>query len=418
MEKRFLNSRDYRRKSRTIFGERAVGVYPLPPQCWVEEKLHKDPHLVHNTELIKTMEAQSETVTFLLPDHALGRRSAYYHTATETAVVCAAAHKAFKQVLEDRAKKELGNPGSVARIDPDSDCPWEVDEKRTASTLFAMKTRLPQYDVTINSTAPRETFPISFDATTDILWLDLPLEAGTEWNVYFESRDDERVAIEFVEAKFDAVCFWCNFAHLSAARKQQIKDWLKYSKLRELVTEFKSGMTSDPNRVSGIIPVTLNTVTWDNVDRYWPSAERLEPFDLEAFRQAFPILEKLYHEMVRARAGREYPLYACLADFKGDTLAFYNNVLSRWQRFQGTYYPAYYSWKYDEAAGGPICYAGQEKNHRHQRDWCDEAKAVANLWPVTTPNLPTLYVIDRGIKLRPGASIPQGAETFQGNGCV
>ena len=40
------------------------------------------------------------------------------------------------------------------------------------------------------------------------------------------------------------------------------------------------------------------------------------------------------------------------------------------------------------------------------------------MWPLTTPNLRTLYVIDRGIKLMPGASIPQGMETFQGNGCV
>ena len=29
-----------------------------------------------------------------------------------------------------------------------------------------------------------------------------------------------------------------------------------------------------------------------------------------------------------------------------------------------------------------------------------------------------MYVIDRGIKLKPGASLPLGTRTFQGNGCI
>jgi hypothetical protein len=107
-----------------------------------------------------------------------------------------------------------------------------------------------------------------------------------------------------------------------------------------------------------------------------------------------------------------------LGDFNGDTLAFYNNVWASWSDFGERFYTSYISWKYDETAGAPICFAGEKNARRHRHDWCKEVGAVAQLWPLTTPNLRTLYVIDRGIKLRPGASIPQEMETFQGNGCV
>jgi hypothetical protein len=230
------------------------------------------------------------------------------------------------------------------------------------------------------------------------------------------------------------VCLLCStlerpdFAHLSTAEKQQIRDWLKYSKLRELVEAFKDGR--DPIHVQTMSyaagahwetnhePITRETVTWDNVERYWPSAERLDPFDLEAFREAFPIVEKVYDELLGAANNHDHPLYACLGDFNGDTLAFYNNVWASWSDFGERPYTSYISWKYDEAAGAPICFAGEKNARRHRRDWCKEVGAVAQLWPLTTPNLRTVYVIDRGIKLRPGANIPQEMETFQGNGCV
>jgi hypothetical protein len=385
----------------TVPSIQAVGVCPYPPERWLQEKLHRDPELIQETELITALEAQSETWTFTLPDHEIGRRSAYYHTATETATTCTAAQQAFIQVLGDRVEKELrdraerrlGNPSA------DTECPREVmiDEKRTTSTIFAMKTRLAQDEqkpvassvLDIRLSMQRDAFPISFDATADILWLDCPLRAGYEWTRSCEGRDRfygggdppskltrglaagfysshlvplQRLAVEFDEAQFRRECFWCEmtnvgrsryldwlrlsrerfppekyavdrvcllcrtldmpeFAHLPAAEKQQIRDWLKYSKLRQLVEGFKDADIPSYTQLmyadgayweTNGIPVTRETVTWDNVERYWPSAERLDPFDLEAFREAFPIVEKVYDELLGAASNHDHPLYACL----------------------------------------------------------------------------------------------------------
>ncbi|KAH6623250.1 hypothetical protein F5144DRAFT_356763 [Chaetomium tenue] len=164
---------------------------------------------------------------------------------------------------------------------------------------------------------------------------------------------------------------------------------------------------------------TRDTVTWARVDRGWPSQDRPESFDLEAFRQTYPIVEEVFDAMCREGREKKYPLYACLGDFKGDTLAFYNNVFEDGVHFGDKFYQRYRPWEYDEAAGAPICNAGQwDPNNYHYREWCLEAQSVARLWPLTTPSLHTLYVIDRNIKPRPGARIPPGTKTFQGNGCV
>ena len=47
-----------------------------------------------------------------------------------------------------------------------------------------------------------------------------------------------------------------------------------------------------------------------------------------------------------------------------------------------------------------------------------EFTGPAAFWPTTTPNLQTLYIIDRRIRLRTGASIPQGTPKFKGTGCT
>lgn len=100
---------------------------------------------------------------------------------------------------------------------------------------------------------------------------------------------------------------------------------------------------------------TRDTVTWARVDRGWPSQDRPENFDLEAFRQTYPIVEEVFDAMCREGREKKYPLYACLDDFKGDTLAFYNNVFADSVRFGDKFYQRYRPWKYDEAAGAPIC---------------------------------------------------------------
>lgn len=477
----------------------------------------RDPESVADTGFVKALENQAERLTFLPPDHDMARHTAYYHTATETATTCAAAYRGFTQVLRDRAKKELGNLGASGNA-PGRQCPWEVDENRTVSTIFAIKTdpteqRSPcSSDMDISAVMLRETCPISFNPKVDILWLDCGFQANCEFHArlrsgnlpvdgepdpdphpsdtlvmglqsegYYSSHlvPVQRLAVEFTERQFAKQCWECirtntgrkryqtwlkafqdatsperemanqacllcsaletpEFAHLSAEEKQQLKDWMKYDKLAELTQKFREarirhGLNPHSSRADTTITdngvrwefespsSTANLiVTWSDVDRYWPSEERLEPFDLEAFRQAVPILEKLYRAVSRASLEKEKPLYACLDDFKGDALAFYNNVCANWLRssIDAKAYSIYHTWKYDEEAGAPICLAGQERCRAHRRWWCKEVTGVASFWPLTTPNLRTLYAIDRGIKLKPGATIPPGTETFQGNGCV
>ncbi|KAK3292900.1 uncharacterized protein B0H64DRAFT_327699 [Chaetomium fimeti] len=337
-------------------------------------------------------------------------------------------------------------------------------------------------DLAISSRAPHGTFPVPFNPMVDILWLDCPFVAGSHYDLthkgwepiddenpslalssglvsagYYSSRlvEVRRLAVEFDKEQFRNMCFECyktrvgrrryldwleafrettsperqlthqvcllcsvletpEFAHLSDGQKQEVKGWLKYCKIRHLVVAIKEG-TCTNNSLSIIYDcdspwsngwryggrLTKDNLTWYHVNRWWPREERLETFDLEAFRQAFPIVEKVYAAIRREGNGKDHPLYACLADFNGDTLAFYNNICADWWYFGDKIYSSYYPWRYDETAQGTICFARDENRRLHERGWCDEAGAVGEFWP-----------------LRPGASIPPGRQTFQGNGCI
>jgi hypothetical protein len=84
----------------------------------------------------------------------------------------------------------------------------------------------------------------------------------------------------------------------------------------------------------------------------------------------------------------------------------------------------YHPQDYDAKTGAPLCDVTLADSHRyyhtrHSRHYPWYDQVLFSFWPLTTPNLKALYLIDREIKLRPGVvSIPAGATTFQGNGCV
>jgi hypothetical protein len=153
------------------------------------------------------------------------------------------------------------------------------------------------------------------------------------------------------------------------------------------------------------------------------------PFDIEAFYGAQPLLQRVFavlrsvQEQLHHRRhdNDETIIWACLADFDGDPLAFYNEIgLSEYNKIgvDGGVYTRYrYNPdRFDKTSGLPICY--RDRRGSHDYIWSNDADFVARLWPVTAPNLQTIYAIDSGIKLKPGASIPPGTQTFKGNNCL
>jgi hypothetical protein len=205
------------------------------------------------------------------------------------------------------------------------------------------------------------------------------------------------------------VCLLCTalgmpeLDHLSAAERKEARDWMKLTLARELVTRITR--TRDDLVIRAIIKSRVK----DSLD---------PPFDVEAFFGAQPLLQRVSVVLHPIRPTLRHDnnvtiLEACLADFDGDTVALYNEV-GVGEDLQYRYYPQ----QFDEASGLPICLAGQEDSQYHRHEWAKNADMIASFWPVTTPNLHTMYVIDSGIKLKPGASIPSGTQTFKGNNCL
>lgn len=191
-------------------------------------------------------------------------------------------------------------------------------------------------------------------------------------------------------------------ADLSEAEKKEARDWLRWARVKG---EFLG------------LRFMFDQVKLEHIE------ECLGPkFDAQAFIEAYPLLQKVNDEIALVemdihldidleqgsylQANR--PDNVCLADFDGDEIALYNNLLRSDQAFD-EYDPTLY-----DSSGEPICSDG---DGGHEREWCDISIGAASFWPLTTPKLQTLYVIDHGIKLKPGASLPAGARTFEGNGC-
>ncbi|KAK4040129.1 hypothetical protein C8A01DRAFT_15963 [Parachaetomium inaequale] len=453
----------------------ALGLYVLPSQSEFEDELRTNKELAQNTEAIKMMEQDSDKLRFLLPAPEMARRSPYYRTLVQVAPASVAANEAYVRVVQARARKELAELDALASKPSPHDA-WEVDENQTAVTIFALLTRLREEDskytevlpdLIMGSSGPHQIAPVFLNPAADILWLDCGafrprphdmsrashrlgevLCATGVYNRYLVPL--QRLAIEFSQPTFGKRCDHCEYlqrkgneyqrwldswrkrspddytvcllctalerpelADLSAAQRQEAKKWLKKSDARvhlELADLAKPSQEAIPSELS-------------------PDEANISSLYKQGFHKAYPILQRVYRAMqaIRKELGihpwedKPKDLAACVEDHDGNLADFYNDVILGSKQREWLYYDPQ---AYDDETGAPLCDAAvaeRDRNYRtrHARQYPWYCEAVAAFWPLTTPNLKTLYAIDRGIKLRPGVvSIPPGATTFQGNGCV
>ncbi len=165
-------------------------------------------------------------------------------------------------------------------------------------------------------------------------------------------------------------------ADLSAAQVKDVKFWLRFDMILQLVFKVNKG------------DETLAEAT-ERCSIY------LTQRNMRAFVDLYPLLQRVSKLLVlEGNALREDGVHgyvnACLADFNGDTVAYWNSVVKPSRSiFQSwpVYKPNY------DAIGNPICLANQEKGskwkvdgdednerylpNRHARNWCDHFDAVA-----------------------------------------
>lgn len=457
----------------------AVGLYIVPPRNISMQAAVEDEELAQNATLLEMLEFsyKSDMARLLLPDPALASRSPYFHVLGQAGPVCKASARAFIRATKRRRGRENAEEKAL-EADPKlrqwcSDTQewfvpdWAVDEKRTTSTILALEYRLTKEDkqkavcpnLVMDAYGGDKFVYMNFNLKADIMWLDCPFDA--EGSVASNSLADQlslggfynselvalrRLAIEFIVPQFRKACWVCDrlskqrkhllewldslrntpaqndgttcllcsvlakheFSDLSAAQKREVKKWFKFERTRGLISYY---MPTDAYMFGIVEMICADQSTANPIHG---------PFDAKAFISIYPLLRRVSALMTEAARdtlpGNDSTqvVKVCLADYDGDKLAYYNEHISPDKQ------RPYIARQYDEATGVPICLAGQTGRfwHEHRREWCDNTRAAAAFWPVTTPNLETFYVIDRGIKLKPGATIPPGAQTFRGNGCL
>ncbi|KAL2169463.1 hypothetical protein VTG60DRAFT_6007 [Thermothelomyces hinnuleus] len=319
--------------------------------------------------------------------------------------------------------------------------------------------------------------PVFLNPATDILWLDCdfgpvvsPSSAALCWELRdfggFFNRDlisIRRLAIEFTRPQFEmqcntclemaerrqeydrwleswykkssaeAICLLCaalktpELADMLPEHKQMAKNFLRKLELREGLASISAFAAPVLRRLRGEESETGFGELIDGLRRLFAKVylsvlqlkdeiERANE-DGEGGDTGWSLGRRLgiNNDYVHNRlAFRSTPtvLFSCPRDFGGDMAAFYNSEIMEkdW---------AYYNPKDYDEAGDPICrWYGERRANGHACEWPRFTRSIANFWPLTTPNLETLYIADRGIKLRPGASIPPELTTFRGNGCV
>ncbi|KAL2174840.1 uncharacterized protein P884DRAFT_271961 [Thermothelomyces heterothallicus CBS 202.75] len=382
------------------------------------------------------------------------------------------------RMTEENRSREVWPDVIMGFWDPEVE---EVDERPNNVTIFKTRftqeerDRIRRREVDMPRLSSDGAVPVFLNPATDILWLDCafgPVVSPSSATLCCELRDFggffnrdlisiRRLAIEFTRpqsemqcntclelaerrqeydqwleswyktASAEAVCLLCGaletpgLADMPPEHKQMARNF--FSKL-----ELREGLAS----LSGFAAAVLRRLRGEESETGFGEFDGLR----RLFARVYLPLLQLKDEIERANEdgggdtswspGRrrgvdnDYVhsrlafrststvLFSCPRDFDGDMAAFYNSEIMEkdW---------AYYNPENYDEAGDPICrwYEGRRAD-RHNCEWPRFTRSIANFWPLTTPNLETLYIADRGIKLRPGASIPPELATFRGNGCV
>ncbi|SPQ24553.1 296cef34-597e-49f4-9a39-5d62561e06e0 [Thermothielavioides terrestris] len=246
-------------------------------------------------------------------------------------------------------------------------------------------------------------------------------------------------------SKQRVVCLLCNvldgpeFTDLSENQKHEVRNLLKLSVVRRSVKWHYTDAPDGGVRVhADLSPERRKRVLETGEVKTSITHHFGRIPDPEGFVRLYPLLARAAEALERAyyefwdfldeddswdhEDPSTFPLFfrACPRHFGDDLLACFND-----SQCYGSIERGFHSENYD-ASGSPICYANLDAQDQgvdcrdllHSRRWCSNTEAVASFWPVSTPNLRILYVIDREIKLKPGAQIPAGTTVFQGNGCV
>ncbi|KAL1843977.1 hypothetical protein VTJ49DRAFT_6381 [Mycothermus thermophilus] len=382
---------------------------------------------------------EDATVELNLPSWDLARRSHYYHMTVDVRPACLMASQA---VVKARSRWEQEEAAELAALNSNPDVSsYDVNKQRTMATIHLPKARLGKKPRLPWETSSRNKHVrVLFNPQLDIIWLDcafgfngrwiheslaelLLLESTTDYSGLVELAPVHQLAIEFDGSTFHKYCISCKFL---------AKDRKKFEKWYRAQPEPREGKEDARSSVLQALYSAFRYVTLEDLDehqkaeakkwfmqshardllrrhRWWMSrdleklrvfsAEREtyygETFDFDKFLEALPLLQRVYEV--------------------------FEHEHNRFERDHGKYDPL----DFDPETGKPICLAGQPlpagrfpPPRPHRVVWCANAKAIARFWPVITPHLRTIFVIDRRIRIKPGASIPAGSRTYQGNGCL
>ncbi|KAL1843976.1 hypothetical protein VTJ49DRAFT_6380 [Mycothermus thermophilus] len=381
----------------------------------------------------------NHSLAFNLPAQDLLRYSQYYHTAAEARLACLAAAKGIDWAIsrwDQEEAAELAELSNNIGIPPGA-----VNELRTMAIIALPKShhttdeggqetendrQATQED---GNTSPSDGVP----QKTAIHTVELGLQSPPRFDYDHLSITDlapvQQLAIEFNPSIFSKECtfcdhlvnnresfmMWCrsqtgeddhrgfelcvlctaledeSLSDLNDDQKWEAREWLKLDHTRQLIYQHR-GYVKDL--------AALRKLSADI------EAELGDPFDFDAFLKVLPLLRRVNEVMAVVEAGmpeegdeQESGIYsgripACLYDFDWDRLAFLKNSQSLLY-WVGRNNPD--PGDYDFETGDPICLAGRPVPK-------DKYQPTAQ------------YIVDRRIKLRPAAPIPEGTRTFHGNG--